>query len=178
MYYIAFLRAINVGRRRVKMDALATQFEALGYTNIHTYIASGNVIFQTPDTNPAQLETDIEQKLNDGLGFEVATMIRTAAELQQLASHNPFPDFPDEKTTRYIFFLKTEPLPEHTAAIHTLANEVDLLHLDGRHLHWLRRRDLGESQLSNNTIEKALKCSGTNRNINTVQKIVKKYFSA
>ena len=79
--YIAFLRAINVGGHTVKMDALRVLFESLGFINVETFIASGNVLFETPDGDPQEMETKIEACLRSALGYEVATFIRTRAEL-------------------------------------------------------------------------------------------------
>src|SRR6266496_5246361 len=77
---IALLRAINVGGHTVKMDQLRTLFVALGYANVTTYIASGNVIFETPPTSTQVLEAQIERHLRDALGYEVLAFIRTAEE--------------------------------------------------------------------------------------------------
>ena len=88
---IALLRAINVGGHTVKMDQLRTLFAALGYANVTTYIASGNVIFETPPTSTEALEAQIERHLRDALGYEVITFIRTAEELATIADYAPFP---------------------------------------------------------------------------------------
>ena len=75
--YFAFLRAINVGGRFVKMDKLRQQFELIGLSNVQTYIQSGNAIFDTADTNIAELERKIEEQLQAELGYHVPTLIRT-----------------------------------------------------------------------------------------------------
>ncbi len=74
---IAFLRAINVGGHTVKMDDLRRLFESLGFTRGETFIASGNVVFETTSKNTTALERKIEKKLRDALGYEVATFIMT-----------------------------------------------------------------------------------------------------
>ena len=66
---IAFLRAINVGGHTVKMDRLRTLFEELGYANVATYIASGNVIFEMPRMSTQTLEAQIEHHLQQALGY-------------------------------------------------------------------------------------------------------------
>ena len=88
--YIAFLRAINVGGHNVKMAQLRTLFEELEYTNVETFIASGNVIFDTPASNVQQIEQQIERHLQPALGYPVATFIRSDAELAAVASYQPF----------------------------------------------------------------------------------------
>ena len=89
--YIAFLRAINVGGHTVKMDVLRQHFEALGFSQVETFIASGNVVFETTAKNTRTLEKKIEQQLRAALGYEVATFIRTTAELAAIAQYQPFP---------------------------------------------------------------------------------------
>ena len=71
--YFAFLRAINVGGHTVKMDYLRALFEALGFANVETFIASGNVIFETKSKDTNALQREIEKHLHQALGYEVAT---------------------------------------------------------------------------------------------------------
>ena len=89
--YIAFLRAINVGGRTVKMDRLRELFEAMKFTDVSTFIASGNVVFNAPGKDPVVLETRIEKHLQQSLGYEVATFLRTPSELATMATFEPFP---------------------------------------------------------------------------------------
>ena len=78
--YIAFLRAINVGGHTVKMDRLRQIFDSLGFSNVETFLASGNVVFETTAQDTAALETRITAGLRAALGYEVATFLRTPAE--------------------------------------------------------------------------------------------------
>src|SRR5262249_15987942 len=88
---IAFLRAINAGRGHiVKMDLLREIFESLGFSGVATFIASGNVAFETRATNVRILERKIEKRLREVLGYDVAVLIRTAAELKEIARFEPF----------------------------------------------------------------------------------------
>ncbi len=89
--YIAFLRAINIGGHTVKMDELRRQFESWGFTGVETFIASGNVIFETEPDSPQQLESLLEGRLLQALGYQAATFIRTPAELTAIAGCRPFP---------------------------------------------------------------------------------------
>ena len=87
---IAFLRAINVGGHTVSMAQLRKEFEALGLQNVETFIASGNVIFTSRSRDLAALEKKIESRLRASLGYEVATFLRTDAEVAELAAYRPF----------------------------------------------------------------------------------------
>src|SRR6186713_2940207 len=89
--YVAFLRAINVGGRVVKMEALRSTFEELGFTGVETFIASGNVVFETRSRDLASIEGKIEKALRMSLGYEVATFIRPPGEVARIARYQPFP---------------------------------------------------------------------------------------
>src|SRR4051794_1405623 len=89
--YVAFLRGINVGGHRVKMDHLRDLFTALGFSNVTTFIASGNVIFDTPAPDVSAIESRIEGHLKASLGYEVDTFLRTPAELATVVAFRPFP---------------------------------------------------------------------------------------
>lgn len=175
--YTAFLRAINVGgHRRIKMADLRDQLEAIDLQNVATLIASGNVVFDTPQTDSLALEQRIEEKLAEANGFEVPTFVRTGEELVALATAEPFgaeADHPD--ATVYLAFLRPAPDPEHIEALLALQNPVDTFHLDGRDLFWLRRRDRGESVIDNNALEKSLGVAATIRNMNTIDKLVARF---
>ena len=87
---IAFLRAVNVGGRFIKMAALRAEFEALGLANVQTFIASGNVIFDTRARDLVALERKIEAHLNASFGFGIHTFIRTEKELAAIVAHAAF----------------------------------------------------------------------------------------
>ncbi|MCC6988430.1 MAG: DUF1697 domain-containing protein, partial [Acidobacteria bacterium] len=88
--YIAFLRAVNVGGRLVKMDELRAHVAAAGGHDVETFIASGNVIFSSPVTDTARLERTLEAQLQKAFGFAVPTLIRTTAQVAEAAARTPF----------------------------------------------------------------------------------------
>lgn len=107
MTYIAFLRGINVGGHNVKMDKLRDLFAELGFENIRTYIQSGNVFFDSPQTNTVALEEKIEQHLLKSLGYEVPTYLRTIKDLTESLHTSPFHNTqPDEHTRHLVMFTK------------------------------------------------------------------------
>ncbi len=176
MRYVAFLRAINVGGHTVRMEALRRQFEFVGATNVETFIASGNVIFDTARRNAAALERAIEVHLQKAFGFPVGTFLRTLPEVAAVAVHTPFRE--SEFTagaTMYVAFLKQEPGDEVRKAVAALRNPVDDLALHKRELYWLRRNHVGESMLSQGQFEKAKVGDATTRNVTTVRKLAAKY---
>lgn len=171
MRFVAFLRAINVGGHNVKMDALKSIFESAGLENVGTFIASGNVIFDSAQ-RAATLEKLLEETLETALGYRVATFVRSLAELQEIAQRRPFAAR-DGKT--YIGFLKKRPDAATTIALLSLRTEIDDLAVHERELYWLNRGAFAESKLSGGLLEKTLKGETTLRNTNTVEKIAAKY---
>jgi uncharacterized protein (DUF1697 family) len=165
--YVAFLRAINVGGHVVKMDALRDLFTAVGYANVKTVIASGNVIFEAKRSTKHQ--QTIEAHLRAALGYEVKTFLRTPEELQRVAAAAPFEMA--EGDVLYVAFLENTPSADAGKRLLAFENPFDAFHDDGAEAYWLRRRKLGQSDYPANFLEKALGMKATVRNMNTVQKI-------
>ena len=172
--HIAFLRAINVGgHHKIPMVDLRTMFEAMNLKQVETFIASGNVIFESPKSG-SELEALIEQALLKGLGYEVRTFVRSDDELAAVARELPFPVAEsDGEATVYVGFLSAPPDAAAKQTLAALQTDIDALQVQGRELYWLRRSR--ESELENGRLEKALKAKATFRNLNTVTKLVAKY---
>ncbi len=109
--YAAFLRGINVGGNKlVKMEDLKKAFLALGFQNVKTLLASGNVLFETSKSSTNVLAGKIEEKLKSALGHEVGVIVRPVAELQRLVDLNPFEKIKVTPRTRlYVTFLPQKP---------------------------------------------------------------------
>ena len=174
---IAFLRAINVGGHNVKMDRLRELFESLGLSNVETFIASGNVIFDSPATNTQMLEKEIEDHLGGSLGYEVATFIRSASELGDIASYRPFEasELDREGNSLYIAFLRSPPGGEAEERLAAFRTEIDDFHVVGREVYWLCRKRMSESAFSGALLEKTVGMPATMRNATTIRKLAAKY---
>jgi uncharacterized protein (DUF1697 family) len=168
---IAFLRAINVGGHTVKMDALQGLFAQLGLESVTTFIASGNVIFETPREDEQELEGKIERHLEDALGYGVATFLRSSAELRAAALRQPFPALQTERMSVYCGFLKNEPSSEGVQRLMALRSAVDEFEVHGREVYWLCRIRSSDSTFSGAVLEKTLRMPATLRNMTTVRKI-------
>lgn len=175
--YVAFLRAINVGGHTVKMDHLRRLFEGMDFSGVETFIASGNVIFDAPVSNRKILERQIADSLQAALGYEVATFIRTPAELAAIAQAKPFPpaDLDDPGNTLYIAFTADPPAETAKQKLLTFITAVDEFHVDGCEIYWLCRKKISASSFSGALLEKTLGQPATVRNSNTVKKIAAKY---
>lgn len=174
--YIAFLRAINVGGHTVKMDRLRQIFESLDFSNVETFIASGNVVFETMAGDTTALEARIAAELQAALGYEVATFIRTAAELARIAAYSPFPQSQlDTAQALNIAFLAGPLDAESVRKLMALKTEIDDFTTHEREIYWLCRKKQSESTFSNAILEKTLGRQATLRGANTVQKLAAKY---
>jgi uncharacterized protein (DUF1697 family) len=174
--HIAFLRAINVGGHTVKMDVLRQLFESLGFAAVETFIASGNVIFETKAGNSKALEEKIEACLKESLGYEVATFIRADAELAEVAAYKPFPQSQlDTAAALNVGFL-ADPLDDAgKKKLMSLKTDIDDFHVHKREIYWLCKKKQSESKVSNIVIEKALGVKTTLRGVNTIKKLAEKY---
>lgn len=174
--YIAFLRAINVGGHTVKMDHLRTLFEALGWANVTTFIASGNVIFEAPTEDTSILEQQIEPHLRQSLGYEVTTFIRSTAELAAVAAYQPFPpiDLAATGSSLYIAFLKAPPSVERQQKLLAFRTERDDFHFHEREFYWRCRTKMSESTFSGALLEKTVGMPATMRNSTTIKKLTAK----
>jgi uncharacterized protein (DUF1697 family) len=174
--YFAFLRAINVGKRVVRMETLRGLFEGLGFTGVETFINSGNVIFQCKATRPAALETRIAGHLESNLGYPVATFLRSAEELAAVNAYRPFAgeDIRTAGACCVGFLAGSLEIPQQDALL-GLQTDIDTFHLHGREVYWLCRKKQSESTISNALLERKLKTSLTFRNLTTVAKLAGKY---
>ena len=159
------------------MDQLRHLFETLRFSNVETFIASGNVIFDSTFKNTRALEKKIGDYLQDALGYKVVTFIRAATELAAIAHYKPFSDaeLEAEGNSLYIGFLADSPGDDVQQKLRLLTTRVDDFHIYKRELYWLCRKQVSESEVSGALLEKTLGMPATLRNSTTVRKIASKY---
>ena len=173
---VAFLRAINVGVHVVRMADLKRVFETLGLADVETFIASGNVVFQSNVKNHAALEMKIERALEQALGYAVPTFLRSCDDLAAIAATTPFAAAEHAGAQAFVVGLLKTPLPADQAArVRAFNSEMDAFHVRGREVYWLCRRKQSESTFSNAVFERALRVPSTWRGISTMQKMAAKY---
>ncbi len=168
--YVALLRAINVGGHVVKMDRLRALFAEMGHTNVETFIASGNVIFDAITRKAATLERSIEQHLHAALGYEVATFVRTPDELAAIVALEPFGVSAGEETRRiYVSFLREAPSEAYVAWLMSFRSDVDDFRVFGRETYWACRVSMLDSRYGKAKGDR--ETPSTSRNMTTVRKL-------
>ncbi|TDE12984.1 DUF1697 domain-containing protein [Jiangella asiatica] len=169
--YAALLRGINVGgHNTVRMADLRTLVEALGHTDVVTYINSGNVVFTdgTPGADRAALETAIEDRLEQELGRRIAVLVRSRDELAEAVAANPFPDAAPPRVL--LAFLRSVPAPADLARAGEVESGDDEFRLLGSTLYLHCPDGMGRSKLAA-ALSKPT-ADGTSRNLATVRKLV------
>ena len=177
-HYVAFLRGINLGNRRLKMDDLRARFEELNFTAVAPFIASGNVLFSSTERSDARLADKIEAHLAKKLGYEVDTFVRTRAEVAAVAAFRPFPkaDMAAPTSSIYCSFLKEPLSPTQVKGLLTCRTEVDEFRIEGREFYWLCRIKSNESKVWASSQMRALKLpSSSARNLTTIRRLAEEF---
>lgn len=164
------LRGINVsGQKKIKMHELKTFYQSLNLKEVTTYIQSGNVIFRCPNTNSKKLEKEIERKIKESFGFNVAVLIRTKDEFEKLIERNPFPK--KDITKLHVTFLSDHQKKVPIKDINSVKEKSEEFSISGSEIYLFCPNGCGKSKLSNNFFEKKLNVSATTRNWRTVIKL-------
>lgn len=155
------------------MARLKQLFEAEGLTEVTSYLASGNLAFRSRSTAPAALERRLERSMHQALGYEVATFLRTEAELLAAHAHRPYTETETRGAhTLCIGFMARAPDKAALNRLAVLDNEIDRYRVCRRELYHLCNRGLSQSTVTNKALEKALGQPVTMRNVKTVAKVV------
>lgn len=170
MIYVAFLRAINVGGRFVKMAALAQHFRALGHDDVETYINSGNVVFRSASRSAATLVAALEAGLSTRLGFETHAFVRTAAQVREIAARGQaLVDAQPTLADINVAFVGRPLQADQVAVLHALRSEFDDFVVQGAEVYWLCRIKQSGSGFSNVLFERKLKTRTTLRRVHMLQ---------
>ena len=157
----------------MKMSHLRELFERLRFTNVETFIASGNVIFDSPSKNTRALEKQIETLLQQTFGYAVITFVRSVSEIA--AINQLIPSKLDGGNTLYIAFTKAEPSGEAKQKLLPFKSDVDDFQIAAREVYWFSRKTISESKFSGAQLERILGMPATIRNANTVKRLAAKY---
>jgi uncharacterized protein (DUF1697 family) len=172
MRYAALLRGINVGgNKMIKMVTLRATFVSLGFENVKTYINSGNLAFDTAETDDGKLANRIHDAIQSEFGFDISVMVRSIAEIGQIIDRNPFiGQFENDKDV-HVFFLNEDLTAAQRALMLGQSTENEIYAVFDRHVISMLKISILDSAVGKGFIDKKLKVGATARNWRTVQKL-------
>ena len=171
---ICMLRGVNVGgHNKIKMDALRALLESMKLKSPKTYVQSGNVVFLSGEKNLAGLAKKIQDGIEKKFGFRPDVVLRTADDVRQAVAKNPFSKRKDIDAAKLLIcFLSAEPSRAARENLQKFDARGEELHFRGNELFIYFKNGIGQTKLSWAGVDKAIGCSSTGRNWNTVTKLL------
>lgn len=174
--HAAFLKGMNLGGRRISNQDLRAAVESLGVSDVETFRASGNLIFEAGRRGEATLRRMLEEGLRERLGYEVAVFVRSGAELNAIVDARPFSDAELKAAGKpQVALLAKKPAAGPRKKVLALGSERDRLRFGERELFWLPAGGVSESELDWKAIAGALGAT-TVRTFGTVEQIFSRWF--
>jgi uncharacterized protein (DUF1697 family) len=172
MTHVAFLRAVNVGGRIIKMAELVEVFQAAGLKNVKSFLASGNVLFDAGTAQALDIEATIESSYRTAFGHETQVFVRNATEIAAIVAQQPFPIGNVEVALTNCVGFTRAALPESARdTLKAIASEADEFAVIGREIYWLSTNPQSEASFTLKQLEKALGVTATFRGRNTVNRL-------
>ena len=168
--WIGLFRGINIGGNRMPMKDLVRLMEAEGFTQVRTYIASGNVVFRAT-ASEAELQKRIEDLVEANFGFRSKLFLVTADHLQKLLDANPFRDREHKGAAQHLFFIQGPILKADTARMDELKAASEDYRLTDECFYFYAPDGIGRSKLAEK-LAQCLKADMTARNLNTVETLL------
>jgi len=171
---VAMLRSVNLpNHQKVNMQALKTLCTSLGLRDVQTYIQSGNLVFRDGDEDPDALAQRIEKGMEASFGFRPVVIVRTASELHKVIAKNPFAGRKEvEPSKLLVVFMNSAPTKQARDKLLAIPCEPEELHIHGREVYIYYPDGMARPKIPLIRMEKALQCSSTGRNWNTVNKLL------
>lgn len=168
MQTFAFLRGMNLGRRRVRNDELIAALTALGLLEVRAYQAAGNLVFEGTVAASA-----LAAHLEETFDYPVPVLLRSRAELEEVVVRSPWS--PEERRGRkvHVSLLDAAPPEEVRDRILSLSTPADVLALDERTLYWMPAGRLTDSELDVARLERSLGLQ-TRRTLGTLERMLKR----
>ena len=172
--YIALLRGINVsGQKMIKMEELKKAMEELEFSNVRTYIQSGNILFENEKSYPSLIAEKIAGKILNRFGFDVPVIIRTLQELESISRNNPYSLKRNEDVSSlHVTFLAGEPDPEKVKEIGKNMFLPDEFFISGKEIYLFCPNGYSRTKLTNTFFESKMKTTATTRNWKTIQTLL------
>jgi uncharacterized protein (DUF1697 family) len=171
--FVALLRGINVGGRSlVSMADLRTLLTSLGFEDVVTYIQSGNVVFRSPITDEDEVTAKLEQEIAGAFDVSPAVLVRTPDELETIAAANPYLARGAELSKLHVVYLDRVPATSAAGELDPERSPPDEFTLRGREIFLRLPNGAGRSKLTLDYFERVLGVRGTQRNWNTLLKLI------
>jgi uncharacterized protein (DUF1697 family) len=168
---------MNIGGRRITNADLRAHVSEIGFEDVETFRASGNVVLSAGGESKAAVAERLEAGLGAALGYEVPVFLRSAAEVRAIAAREPFQPSELEASTGKIqvALLLRKPSAKAGREVLELATDEDRLAIEGRELYWLPSGGMAESELDLNAVGALLGLT-TVRTMGTIEQIASKHF--
>jgi uncharacterized protein (DUF1697 family) len=167
--WLALLRGVNVGGKVAKMEAVRAAFEGLGFKNVRSYVQSGNVLFEASSGTELTLAKKIAARLEKDIGFAIAVLVLSGADLARVIAQNPFAKEKGvDQTKLHVTFLHGPPPAAGLEKMAAIDSGRDRFVARGATVYLHCPDGYGRSKLVNNAFERALKVGATTRNWKTV----------
>ncbi|MGH7196012.1 MAG: DUF1697 domain-containing protein [Candidatus Saccharimonadales bacterium] len=172
MKYIILLRGVNVGGRTIKSPELKSCFEKVGFENVQTVLATGNVIIESND-KPEKLKLIIEKSLTSSFSYQAQVCVLSVEKLSEIVANYPFKDASAEYH-RYVIFKDETPDAAALAAV-KLEDKLESIQTGDHVIYWrvLKGHTL-DSDFAKQSAKTATKIFSTTRNLNTLERILQK----
>ncbi len=167
--YVTFLRGVNLGpTNKISMPELRAMAEGLGYTDVATYINSGNLIISSTK-KAATVEREISDAIKKTFGRPIDVTVRTPAQLEKILAENPYPDGNPSQVT--VAFLTKTPAADAKEKVTAVAKDYEPFTFSGQQVYVNYSKGIGRSQLAEKFSD-IIGVSSTVRNIRTVEKVL------
>lgn len=177
--YIALLRGINVsGQKIIKMAELRELLESLDFSEVTTYIQSGNIIFKSTQESEEILQVMIKERILSHFGFDVPVLVRKREYLQMILDENPFARKLEEGVfeEKKMYYTLLSGIPDAQTMdqleIYPAEGEEYFIESQYKVVFFYAANGYGRTKLNNNLFEKKMRCSATTRNLRTLTKLL------
>ncbi len=172
--YISLLRGINVsGQNSIRMRELKALYEKMGFSQVYTYLQSGNLTFRYKTSSPCDLEGKITGAIRQAFGYEIPVLMLTAEKLGRIIKQNPLVSLPGiNRSFLHVTFLATPPVTPYHQAIEQQKADGEAIAFSDEAVYLYCPHGYGKTRLTNNFLESRLKVMATTRNWNTVEQLM------
>lgn len=174
--YVVFLRAVNVGKRQLKMADARKVLSDNDFGDVESHIQTGNFFLTSPLRSIAKLEAEVAKVLSEHAGFDIVAIARKPADLTALVKEvDGIPEQLKGETSRYVSFCTTAPTGAATKVLHAQEAERERATVIGKDVLMEFAVPFNEAKLTGARVEKILGVPGTARNLTVVRALAQKW---